>query len=67
MDLVLLVESGMEADGAVADTVRHVFAVWATHPVPQTLPDPPPAWTDLYPALANGLTRLHLGSRPRSN
>src|SRR5439155_20785709 len=56
VDLVLLIESGLAADAAVADAVRHVFAVRATHPVPEVLPDPPPAWADIYPGLAEGLT-----------
>jgi hypothetical protein len=56
VDMVLLIESGLAADATVADAVRHVFAVRATHPVPEVLPDPPPAWTDTYPQLAEGLT-----------
>ena len=56
VDLVLLIESGLAADASVADAVRHVFAVRATHSVPQKLPDPPPAWADLYPELAESLT-----------
>lgn len=56
VDLVLLIESGLAADAAVVNAVRHVFAVRATHPVPDTLPDPPPAWADTYPDMAEGLT-----------
>lgn len=56
VDLVLLIESGLVADASVAGAVQHVFAVRATHPVPQELPDPPPAWVDLYPDLAESLT-----------
>ncbi|HET8659513.1 MAG TPA: nucleotidyl transferase AbiEii/AbiGii toxin family protein [Micromonosporaceae bacterium] len=56
VDLVLLIENGLAADAAVVDAVRHVFVVRATHPVPEVLPDPPPAWTDTYPELAEGLT-----------
>jgi hypothetical protein len=57
VDLVLLVECGLAADRAVADVVRHVFTVRATHPVPQILPYPPLDWADLYPELADGLTQ----------
>ncbi|WP_281898313.1 nucleotidyl transferase AbiEii/AbiGii toxin family protein [Phytohabitans aurantiacus] len=56
VDLVLLIESGLAADAALAEVVRHVFAVRATHPVPDVLPEPPPTWADLYPELAGGLT-----------
>ena len=57
VDLVLLIESGLPADPALADAVQHVFAVRATHPVPDVLPDPPPTWADIYPGLAEGLTQ----------
>lgn len=56
VDLVLLVESGLEADKDLAETIQHVFAVRATHILPMRLPDPPPTWIDIYPALAAGLT-----------
>jgi hypothetical protein len=56
VDLVLLVESGLAADAAVTDAVRHVFTVRATHEVPEVLPDPPPGWAGTYPELADGLT-----------
>jgi hypothetical protein len=36
--------------------VRQVFAIRASHPVPVTLPDPPPNWRQGYPTLAAGLT-----------
>jgi hypothetical protein len=58
VDLVLLIESGLVADAAVAEAVRHVFAVRRTHPVPEKLPDPPPAWSETYPDVARGLTDL---------
>lgn len=47
-------------DEALADAVRHVFAVRATHPVPEVLADPPPAWTETYPELADSLTATPL-------
>lgn len=56
VDLVLLIESGLTADVAVADAVRHVFAVRASHELPTTIPEPPPGWADTYPQLADGLT-----------
>ncbi len=56
VDLLLLIENGLAADAALTDAVRHVFAVRATHPVPDTLPDPPPIWAETYPELADGLT-----------
>jgi Nucleotidyl transferase AbiEii toxin, Type IV TA system len=56
VDLVLLIEGGVEADATVADAVRHVFAVRATHAVPDVIPDPPPVWSETYPQLAEGLT-----------
>jgi hypothetical protein len=57
VDLVLLIESGLTADQAVADAVQHVFAIRATHPVPDVPPDPPPTWAGIYPGLAEGLTQ----------
>lgn len=56
VDLVLLIESGLSPDTAVVNAVRHVFAVRATHRVPDTLPDLPPAWMETYPDMAEGLT-----------
>lgn len=61
VDPVLLIENGLAADAALTDAVRHVFAVRATQPVPNTLSDPPPAWAETYPELADGLTE----TRPR--
>ena len=60
VDLVLLIESGLVADVAVVDATRHVFAVRATHPIPELLPDPPPTWSDIYPELARDLTETPL-------
>lgn len=56
VDLVLLTEDGLPADAALVDVVRHVFAVRATHEVPDELADPPPRWRDSYPELARELT-----------
>ncbi len=44
-DLLLLISDGLAASGALLETVRHVFAVRATHPIPRELPDPPAGWT----------------------
>lgn len=56
VDLVLLIEDGLSPDATVAEAVRHVFAIRATHQVPETILEPPPSWADTYPALADGLT-----------
>ncbi|WP_410874543.1 nucleotidyl transferase AbiEii/AbiGii toxin family protein [Nocardia sp. A7] len=56
VDVVLLIENGLVPDKSVVDTVRHVFAVRATHDVPTRLPEPPPGWAHTYPELAAGLT-----------
>ncbi|QNE79441.1 nucleotidyl transferase AbiEii/AbiGii toxin family protein [Streptomyces finlayi] len=56
VDLVLLAENGLVGDAALAEVVRHVFAVRATHEVPDELPDPPPRWRESYPELARELT-----------
>jgi Nucleotidyl transferase AbiEii toxin, Type IV TA system len=40
VDLVLLIESGLAADADLAGTVRHVFSVRATHPMPDVLSSP---------------------------
>ena len=57
VDLVLLIESGLPPDEMLTGTVQHVFAVRATHAVPESIPDSPPAWADTYPDLAAGLTQ----------
>ncbi|MGH3779439.1 MAG: nucleotidyl transferase AbiEii/AbiGii toxin family protein [Pseudonocardiaceae bacterium] len=56
VDLVLLIEDGLQPDKALVDVVRHVFIIRATHPCPSTIPDPPPRWWREYPELAEGLT-----------
>lgn len=55
-DLILLIESQLAPDPSLVDTVRHVFAVRATHPVPVQIDAPPPSWEALYPGIAQGLT-----------
>lgn len=58
VDLVLLIETGLEANGGLADAVWHVFAVRDTHEVPRTIPDLPPGWDQTYPEIAEGLTTI---------
>lgn len=52
LDLLLLIGDGLQADTRLLDVAQHVFRVRATHPVPATIPDPPPAWTTIFPKLA---------------
>lgn len=49
IDLVLLIEGGLEPDDELAETVVHVFRMRATHPLPAELGDPPSDWGDRYP------------------
>ncbi|MGH8906361.1 MAG: hypothetical protein ACRD0K_07575 [Egibacteraceae bacterium] len=58
-DLLLLIGDGLPASGALLETVRHVFAVRATHPVPHELPDPPEGWADRCAELAVDLGLDH--------
>lgn len=55
-DLVLVIEDGLLADKILVDVVRRVFTVQDTHPIPDTIPDPPPLWRTEYSELADGLT-----------
>ncbi|HUC26931.1 MAG TPA: nucleotidyl transferase AbiEii/AbiGii toxin family protein [Streptosporangiaceae bacterium] len=52
VDLLLLIHDGLLPDQDLVTVVRHVFTVRGTHPVPASIPDPPPAWRDEYPSLA---------------
>lgn len=56
VDLVLLIEDGLQPDRALVDVVLHVFTIRDTHPCPVTIPDPPPRWEREYPELAEELT-----------
>lgn len=56
VDLVLLIENGLQANRALVDVVRHLFTVRGTHPFPVTVPDPPPRWDSQYPESAHRLT-----------
>jgi hypothetical protein len=56
VDLVLLIEDGLDPDQELLSVADHVFATRATHPLPQFIPDPPPSWGDMYPSQAANLT-----------
>jgi hypothetical protein len=55
IDLVLLIDAGLEPNQTLLSVVRHVFTVRSTHPMPGTLPSPPPDWREGYEALAADL------------
>lgn len=54
-DLLVLIEGGLEPDQALHRAVASVFAIRATHAVPQELPRPPEAWRDKYAEYADAL------------
>jgi hypothetical protein len=56
VDLILLIEDGLQPDKELVDVVRHVFTIRNTHQCPDTIPHPPPRWRTEYPELAEGLT-----------
>lgn len=53
-DLLILIHDGLDPATALAAT-EHVFAVRATHEVPNNLDDPPPFWSQEYEGIANDL------------
>ena len=55
VDLVLLIDDGLEPDARLYDTVVHVFEARTSHPVPGELPDPPADWSARYRELADEL------------
>lgn len=55
IDLVLLVHDDVPADRQLVRTVQTVFAVGATHEVPQRLGEPPVGWSAPYRAMASSL------------
>jgi Nucleotidyl transferase AbiEii toxin, Type IV TA system len=61
-DLLLLLDQGLVPSGELLATVRHLFAVRATHELPAALPDPPADWAARYATLADelGLDELTL-------
>lgn len=52
VDLLLLIHDGLPPNQDLLAVVRHVYTARATHPMPTSIPDPPPAWRDEYPVLA---------------
>ncbi|MEV3964838.1 nucleotidyl transferase AbiEii/AbiGii toxin family protein [Nocardia sp. NPDC050193] len=58
VDLVLLIEDGLQPNAELVAVAQHVFAIRKTHPVPHHLPDPPPLWRGQYPLAAAGLTDI---------
>ncbi len=56
VDLILLIEDGLVADSTLVAAVRHVFDIRNTHPLPESIPDPPPLWRTQYPDAATHLT-----------
>lgn len=55
VDMVLLIEDGLQPDADLYASVDHVFDVRDTHQVPVEFPDPPPAWDERYEELAQDL------------
>ena len=55
VDLVLLIDDGLQPDARLYDTVVHVFEVRTSHPLPEELPDPPADWSVRYRELADDL------------
>jgi hypothetical protein len=55
VDLLMLVEDGLQPTSELHASVRHVFAIRGTHEVTADLPDPPPDWAHTYPTLAADL------------
>lgn len=54
-DLLMLIEDGLLPTHQLLDTVRHVFAVRATHDLPRELDDPPSEWAARYEELSEDL------------
>lgn len=52
LDLALLLGMGLEASPALARAIRAVFDRYATHPLPESLTEPPPAWGQPFSAMA---------------
>lgn len=51
-DMILYLETRSPDPHAVAQAVRAVFALRNTHPIPATLPPPPPVWDAVYASIA---------------
>lgn len=55
VDLILLIESDLLIVGNLRAAIAATFASRSTHPVPLSLPLPPPSWSASYAALAKDL------------
>jgi predicted nucleotidyltransferase component of viral defense system len=55
VDLLMLVEDGLQPTSELQANVRHVFAVRGAHQVPVDIPDLPLDWATTYAALATDL------------
>jgi predicted nucleotidyltransferase component of viral defense system len=55
LDLALLLELGVQNDAALLERIRVVFATYATHELPEVLPDPPEDWLIPFADLATKL------------
>ena len=55
VDLVLLVSSGLLEPERARRALGATFGARGTHPLPASLPEPPPDWEEPYAALAQGL------------
>lgn len=54
-DIVLLIDDGLQPTAELFSIVSHLFAVRATHDLPDDLPDPPTFWQESYPTIAEEL------------
>ncbi len=52
VDLVLLIERGLPDAGRIAGALEVTFMARGTHPLPKSLPPPPPFWARDFPAMA---------------
>lgn len=52
VDMLLLIELGLELTPLLQEAIRETFARYATHPLPKRLPEPPETWAAPF----NGLT-----------
>jgi hypothetical protein len=53
VDLVLLIERGPPDREQTRTALRATFETRGTHPLPATLPPPPPSWAKDFPAMAS--------------
>lgn len=52
VDLVLFIERGPPDAGDIRAALQATFATRGTHPLPETLPEPPPHWKKDFPGMA---------------